>query len=100
MHIIPLTTASFWCEASPEGATQESPGREPWVRMKLKKEALKGRSSCIGKMKAPKNNDCGNWHVLLCRPFRASCNGDLEPRAYALGFPAGPFRGPEFRDRN
>ena len=41
MYIIPLTTASFWREASPEGATQESLGREPWERMKLKKEALK-----------------------------------------------------------
>jgi len=60
MHIIPLTIASFWRETSPEGATQESPGREPWERMKLKKEALKGRRSCIGKMKAPKNNDYRN----------------------------------------
>jgi len=22
--------ASFWCETSPAGATQESPGRKPW----------------------------------------------------------------------
>ena len=55
------SSVSFWRETQdPEGVQQESPGREPWERMKLKKEALKGRSSCIGKMKAPKNNDCGN----------------------------------------
>src|SRR5207248_5438234 len=36
----------------------------------------------------------------LCRPFRAFRNLDLEPRACALGCPAGPLRGPWFRARN
>jgi len=36
----------------------------------------------------------------LCRPFRAFCNLDLEPRARALGYLAGPLRGPWFRSRN
>src|SRR5213083_3258357 len=36
----------------------------------------------------------------LRRPFRAFRNLDLEPRACALGCPAGPLRGPWFRARN
>ncbi len=36
----------------------------------------------------------------LPRPFRALCNLDLEPRACALGCPAGPLRGPWFCNRN
>src|SRR5207247_8796996 len=36
----------------------------------------------------------------LRRPFRAFCDLDLEPRACALGCPAGPLRGPWFRARN
>src|SRR5438034_6694530 len=35
----------------------------------------------------------------LRRPFRAFRNLALEPRACALGCPAGPLRGPWFRDR-
>src|SRR5213592_3226064 len=36
----------------------------------------------------------------LRRPFRAFRNLALEPRACALGCPAGPLRGPWFRARN
>jgi len=36
----------------------------------------------------------------LRRPFRAFYNLHLNPRAHALGFPARPLRGPEFRNRN
>src|SRR5947207_15505920 len=35
----------------------------------------------------------------LRRPFRAFRNLDLEPRARALGCPAGPLRGPWFRQK-
>src|SRR5438128_5038451 len=36
----------------------------------------------------------------LRRPFRAFRNPNFEPRARALGCPAGPLRGPWFRARN
>lgn len=52
----------FW---RPEGAQQESPGRQPWVIGSSRKEALKGRSS-------------------LPHPCRSR----------ALGFPVEPFQGP------
>src|SRR6266487_4608106 len=42
--------------------------------------ALKGRNSAY-------------WQWALRRPFRAPCDGDLEPRACALGFPVSPLRG-------
>src|SRR5213593_2990518 len=38
--------------------------------------------------------------TLPAPPFQAFYNLNIKPRACALGFPAGPLRGPEFRNRN
>src|SRR5881392_2235143 len=71
--------ASFWRETSPEGARQLVPVPK---RRLMTSIYLELRSNS------------------LRRPFRAFRNLALEPRACALGCPAGPLRGPWFRARN
>ena len=45
--------ASFCCETSPEGATQESPGRKPWGKVQQQWKPRKGEAVCAGSKEVP-----------------------------------------------
>src|SRR5216117_2062638 len=86
---------SFCYETSPRRGGAVKPRAQALGLSGTTAEALKGRSSWLTmniymKLRPPN----------LRRPFRAFYNPHLNPRAHALGFPARPLRGPEFRNRN
>src|SRR2546422_2417274 len=80
------TKVVFVAKLAPNGATQESPGCKPWEQVQQQMKPCRAKQFGAGSNEAPDDEHLSELRQSLPpAPFRAFCNLDLEPGAYALG---------------
>ena len=89
--------ASFWCETSPAGATQESPGCKPWEQAQQQRKPRRG--DAVG-LRTKEVLVTSIYLELrpnsLRRPFRASAIWTLNPGLAPWAVLLDPFGVPGF----